>query len=175
MGNRTKLLTRDEFGAATAGKSEQRLRHEGTGTADISLGPMLSAVLSAVSGVVPVRADKLEWAIVQAYQNNPSLNAQRAALRAVDENGPQALSGYRPKLSVTASGGYNYFRQVNKAVVQSVFPNSVSYTSIAEDLPTANSAPLRRKRFIMVFKPPSDAPGGSRADLYQINMLQALF
>jgi outer membrane protein len=53
-------------------------------------------------------ADTLEWALVQAYQNNPSLNAQRASLRATDENVPQALSGYRPKLSVTASGGYNY-------------------------------------------------------------------
>ena len=38
-------------------------------------------------------ADTLEWALVQAYQNNPSLNAQRAALRATDENVPQALSG----------------------------------------------------------------------------------
>jgi len=45
---------------------------------------------------------------VQAYQNNPSLNAQRASLRATDENVPQALSGYRPKLSVTGNGGYNY-------------------------------------------------------------------
>ena len=53
-------------------------------------------------------ADTLEWALVQAYQNNPSLNAQRASLRATDENVPQALSGYRPKLSVTASGGYNF-------------------------------------------------------------------
>ena len=53
-------------------------------------------------------ADTLEWALVQAYQNNPSLNAQRAALRATDENVPQALSGYRPKLSVTAQGGPNY-------------------------------------------------------------------
>src|SRR5271163_3435894 len=53
-------------------------------------------------------ADTLEWALVQAYQNNPSLNAQRASLRATDENVPQALSGYRPKLSVTAAGGYNF-------------------------------------------------------------------
>ena len=53
-------------------------------------------------------ADTLEWALVQAYQNNPSLNAQRASLRATDENVPQALSGYRPKLSVTGNGGYNY-------------------------------------------------------------------
>jgi outer membrane protein len=53
-------------------------------------------------------ADTLEWALVQAYQNNPSLNAQRVALRVIDENVPQALSGYRPKLSVGVLGGYNY-------------------------------------------------------------------
>ncbi len=70
------------------------------------------AVALAVAGVgmavSDAAADTLEWALVQAYQNNPSLNAQRAALRATDENVPQALSGYRPKLSVTAQGGYNY-------------------------------------------------------------------
>ena len=54
------------------------------------------------------KADTLEWALVQAYQNNPSLNAQRAALRATDENVPQALSGYRPKLSITTNGGAEY-------------------------------------------------------------------
>jgi outer membrane protein len=54
------------------------------------------------------RADTLEWALVQAYQNNPSLNAQRAALRVIDENVPQALSGYRPKLSIVATTGPNY-------------------------------------------------------------------
>jgi outer membrane protein len=99
-------------------------------------GPMLSAAVAAVNGVVPARADTLEWALVLAYQNNPSLNAQRAALRAIDENVPQALSGYRPKLSVTASGGFNYFNQVNKTINQQVFPNQPSYSSIAEDLPT---------------------------------------
>ncbi len=57
-------------------------------------------------------ADTLEWALVQAYQNNPSLNAQRAALRATDENVPQALSGYRPKLSLTGQGGPNYTNAV---------------------------------------------------------------
>src|SRR5215472_17135649 len=97
---------------------------------------MLSAAFGAVGGVTLARADTLEWALVQAYQNNPSLNAQRAALRAIDENVPQALSGYRPKVSVTASGGYNYFSQLNKVVNQQVFPNSVNYTSLAESLPT---------------------------------------
>jgi len=59
-------------------------------------------------GCPEAAADTLEWALVQAYQNNPSLNAQRAALRVIDENVPQALSGYRPKVSLTALGGYNY-------------------------------------------------------------------
>ncbi len=53
-------------------------------------------------------ADTLEWALVQAYQNNPSLEAQRAALRATDENVPQALSGYRPKFTITATGADSY-------------------------------------------------------------------
>ena len=88
------------------------------------------------SSAVTARSDTLEWALVQAYQNNPSLNAQRASLRAADENVPQALSGYRPKLSVTASGGFNYFDQVNKTVNQQVFPNQAIYTSLGSDLPT---------------------------------------
>jgi outer membrane protein len=68
-------------------------------------------------------ADTLEWALVQAYQNNPSLNAQRAALRATDENVPQALSGYRPKLSVTAQGGYNYTNATQELPVGGVVTN----------------------------------------------------
>jgi len=80
-----------------------------------------------------VFADTLEWALVQAYQNNPSLNAQRAALRATDETVPQALSGYRPKLSVTATGGYNYSSTLSHSVNQSVFPNTVSYSNLADN------------------------------------------
>ena len=68
-------------------------------------------------------ADTLEWAVVQAYQNNPSLNAQRAALRATDENVPQALSGYRPKVSVTAQGGYNYTNAVQQLPIGGAVTN----------------------------------------------------
>jgi outer membrane protein len=59
-------------------------------------------------GTTPVLADTIEAALVRAYQNNPQLNAQRASVRATDEGVPQALSGYRPKVAVTASGGYQY-------------------------------------------------------------------
>ena len=72
-------------------------------------------------------ADTLEWAIVQAYQNKPSHNARRCARL-------QALSGYRPKFSVTATGGFNYFRELNKSINQQAFPNFPIYTSVGEDL-----------------------------------------
>src|SRR5262245_8753531 len=53
-------------------------------------------------------ADTLEGALVLAYQNNPQINAQRAAVRVSDENVPQALSGYRPRVSITGSLGEQY-------------------------------------------------------------------
>jgi outer membrane protein len=57
---------------------------------------------------MPALADTIEAALVRAYQNNPQLNAQRSFVRATDEGVPQALSGYRPKVAVTASAGYQY-------------------------------------------------------------------
>jgi outer membrane protein len=75
-------------------------------------------------------ADTLEWALVQAYQNNPSLNAQRASLRAMDENVPQALSGYRPKLSVTTATGGNYSQATSALPLTTGGPlNVTQYTN----------------------------------------------
>jgi len=62
----------------------------------------------AYIGPTPALADTIEAALVRAYQNNPQLNAQRASVRATDENVPQALSGYRPRVALTASAGYQY-------------------------------------------------------------------
>jgi outer membrane protein len=62
----------------------------------------------AIAGSGPVMADTIEAALVRAYQNNPQLNSQRAAVRAIDENVPQALSGYRPRVALTTSAGYQY-------------------------------------------------------------------
>jgi outer membrane protein len=71
-------------------------------------GAAAAVLLMAYAGPMPALADTIEAALVRAYQNNPQLNAQRASVRATDENVPQALSGYRPKVTVTASGGYQY-------------------------------------------------------------------
>jgi outer membrane protein len=62
----------------------------------------------AFAGPVPALADTIEAALVRAYQNNPQLNAQRAQVRSIDENVPQALAGYRPKAALTATAGYQY-------------------------------------------------------------------
>src|ERR1043166_8498843 len=67
-----------------------------------------AAVLVLAIGFTPVLADTIDAALVRAYQNNPQLNAQRAQVRFTDENVPQALSGYRPRVAVTASAGTQY-------------------------------------------------------------------
>src|SRR4051812_12664726 len=71
-------------------------------------GAAAAVLVLANIGISPVLADTIEAALVRAYQNNPQLNAQRAQVRFTDENVPQALSGYRPKVAVTATGGYQY-------------------------------------------------------------------
>src|ERR1700752_3569374 len=53
-------------------------------------------------------ADTLDGALLLAYQNNPWLHAQRAAVRATDETVPQALSGYRPRVTFNGTVGSQY-------------------------------------------------------------------
>lgn len=50
-------------------------------------------------------AETVESALVRAYVDNPQLNVQRALVRATDENVPQALAGYRPRIGATMTGG----------------------------------------------------------------------
>jgi outer membrane protein len=69
------------------------------------------------AAATPAMADTIEAALVRAYQNNPQLNAQRASVRATDENVPQALSGYRPRVAVTASAGTQYTDIQNNTTV----------------------------------------------------------
>jgi outer membrane protein len=74
----------------------------------IVTGTATAVLLLASVGFTPVLADTIDAALVRAYQNNPQLNAQRAQVRFTDENVPQALSGYRPRVAVTASVGSQY-------------------------------------------------------------------
>ena len=58
-------------------------------------------------------AETLESALAQAYRNNPTLNAQRAALRATDESVPQALANYRPRVTGSFDSGYQHFESIS--------------------------------------------------------------
>lgn len=65
-----------------------------------------SGVLALAAGCLgtPAGAQTLNEALSQAYNNNPTLLAARAQLRATDEGVPQALAGWRP--TVTLAGSY---------------------------------------------------------------------
>ena len=78
------------------------------GGVKVFTGAAAAVLLLALMGPAPVLADTIEAALVRAYQNNPQLNSQRASVRSTDENVPQALSGYRPRVAITASAGYQY-------------------------------------------------------------------
>jgi outer membrane protein len=92
---------------------------------------MLRVIALAATVALPCvgRSDTLEWALVQAYQNNPVLNAQRASLRAQDEAVPQALSGYRPRVSATVSAG----NQLQNTLTKSVTAAGPVYTGSGAD------------------------------------------
>ncbi len=63
-------------------------------------------VLSSVMGNAQTAlAETINSALAAAYNNNPTLNAQRAATRAVDENVAIAKSGYRPTITGNANIG----------------------------------------------------------------------
>ncbi len=86
----------------------------------------LSLVATMPRGVA---AETMELALARAYETNPQLNAQRAIVRQNDEGVSQALSGYRPTLSATASVGEQYTNTTG--VIPPIppnLPNGVSYT-----------------------------------------------
>ena len=81
------------------------------------------AFLATVSGMglllaataAPALAETLADAIALAYDSNPTLQAQRATQRALDENWVQARAGYRPTMSAQAQANYQEARTPAKA------------------------------------------------------------
>ena len=73
-------------------------------------------------------AQSLDAALAQAYMSNPTLNAQRAATRVIDENLPQALGGYRPTVSASADASATTTSSViasTGTITNSLFPRGV--------------------------------------------------
>ena len=74
----------------------------------VSKGFFTAALLSAtVLASSPVLAENIFGAMSKAYQNNSTLNSDRAGVRVTDEGVAIAKSGYRPTLNATASASLN--------------------------------------------------------------------
>ncbi len=63
----------------------------------------LAGLLVATSLSGNVQAETIFEALSETYRNNPTLQAQRAYLRSVDENVAIAKSGYRPNIALKAA------------------------------------------------------------------------
>jgi outer membrane protein len=70
-------------------------------------GRVLCVAAGLLLAGAPATAQTLTEAFAYAYNNNPQLLAQRAALRAVDEDVPQALSNWRPTVTLSGQAGIN--------------------------------------------------------------------
>ena len=93
----------------------------------------MAAVVGWVCIPPGAQADTLRGALTQAYRNNPQLNAQRAAVRATDETVPQALSGYRPRISLSASAGEAYSDVTTKSVSNTgaaIYPRTIGHNAV---------------------------------------------
>jgi outer membrane protein len=83
-------------------------------------------------------AETLQSALAKAYEGNPQLNAQRAIVRQSDEGVSQALSGYRPTLSATASVAEQFTNTTEVLPpIPPGLPNGVSFSIKGYTNPTA--------------------------------------
>lgn len=81
----------------------------------------LAVAAAVLSVAAPASAQTLTEALAYSYNNNPQLLAQRALLRATDEQVPQALSNWRPTVTFNASGGYTRAGVTAGAVTRTQF------------------------------------------------------
>ena len=101
---------------------------------------MAFCVALALPALAPseLAAETLQSALAKAYEGNPQLNAQRAIVRQSDEGVSQALSGYRPTLSATASVAEQFTNTTEVLPpIPPGLPNGVSFSIKGYTNPTA--------------------------------------
>jgi outer membrane protein len=88
----------------------------------------LAGALVAAVAFSPASAQTLTQALAETYNTNPQLLAQRALLRATDEQVPQALSGWRPTVNFNGNMGGNRaaFTTANVSQYSTFFSNTVN-------------------------------------------------
>ncbi|MEH6495638.1 MAG: TolC family outer membrane protein [Pseudomonas marincola] len=70
----------------------------------------VASVLALLTPLSVVHAESLNEALALTYTTNPTLQAQRASVRGVDEGVAQAISGWRPTVTVVGEAGTEYNR-----------------------------------------------------------------
>jgi outer membrane protein len=85
-----------------------------------------------ISAPAALRAQTLTQALADAYNTNPQLLAQRALLRATDEQVPQALANWRPTVNFTGQAGYATGSEQSSTarIHQQTRPNALTVTAI---------------------------------------------
>jgi outer membrane protein len=79
-------------------------QHGSLGSGFAAIG--LAALLNFGTALAQPPPRTLQEAFALSYANNPTLLSERAHLRSVDENVPQALAGWRPTVIFQGSAGY---------------------------------------------------------------------
>jgi outer membrane protein len=102
--------------------------------------PYNAKLNAQLGGPIAPGSTTLEAALAQAYYNNPTLNAQRAATRATDENVPTALSGYRPRVTGSSSLTDQYLENLvknqNSIAGPAACPRDLQGRSLCPTFPT---------------------------------------
>lgn len=98
-----------------------------------------AAVAAAVGGAIApgAAAETLSGSWTKAYLSNPTLAAERARLRSVDEGVPEALSNWRPTVTVNGQLGVTYTDQEGQF-------NNGSDTNVPKSLTAQVTQPLYR-------------------------------
>jgi len=89
----------------------------------------------------------LNETISTAYQMNPALDAQRARLRATDENIPQARAGFLPTISATGARGVTNTQSTNSQNVTVVSPQNTVSSGNGESRSTNYAITLKQPVF----------------------------
>ena len=84
---------------------------------NMSLAIGFAASACAFTTLTPTvaNAQSLVDALTAAYHSNPTLLARRAKLRATDEEVPQALTNWRPEVSMSVDAGYQNTHNTNSS------------------------------------------------------------
>lgn len=69
------------------------------GSAKVAVVAIAAAGIALALAPVAARAESLDQTLAAAYRYNPEIDAERARLRATDENVARAMSGYRPTIN----------------------------------------------------------------------------